>query len=145
MQVTIVKSTVKAHLVQNAAGQQAWIQARWLKADGTVSDSTFIKGALKIQVKKDQDEALKAFKNEFHAIQVARESEKAVAITVRIDLCDIERDITRLVWLPKSQLKDGAAPGWLLLAKRAELRDELRNAGSAIIEFFGGVEEMKSF
>lgn len=44
LQVQILKSTPKAHLVE-ANGRQGWMQARWLREDGTVSATTFAKAA----------------------------------------------------------------------------------------------------
>jgi hypothetical protein len=126
MQVTIIKSTAKAHLVENAAGQQAWIQARWLKADGSVSDDTFNKSASALAKSKAEAEAEKEFKNSYHPLgEISKESEKAVAIQAHWENFASEQSGSALVWIPKSQIKDGAVPGWLLQAKARELKERL--------------------
>jgi len=63
----------------------------------------------------------RAYEKAYHEIKVSRETEKAVAVEVRIDFCDFETVKTELAWLPKSQLVDGQAPGWILDKKIGEL------------------------
>ena len=59
-------------------------------------------------------------------MEIKRETEKAVLVTVKIELCNIEREVSRDVWFPKSQLdKDGNPNEWIVARKWEELRDEL--------------------
>lgn len=126
MQVEIIKSTQKAHLVQNAEGRQAWIQARWLRADGTVSDETFNKGAAAIEQNKADEAAAKEFNNGLHEIvEIAKESEKAIAINAHWENFASDQSGYALVWFPKSQVKNNRLPGWLLKAKAKELKERL--------------------
>lgn len=140
--VTVVRSTAKAHLVQAADGRQGWVQNRSLKADSSVTAVTFDKAAAEFIGRMQEKAAATEFAQAFHAVVVVRETEKAVAIEAEIELTSVERDISRLVWLPKSQLcKDGdvvSAPGWILSAKRAELLSTMRGYG-AYVQGFGGV------
>lgn len=126
MQVQIIKSTAKAHLVQNEEGRQAWIQARWLRADGTVNDKTFNNGAVAIEQKKADAEADNAFANGMHEIhEIVKESEKAIALNARWENFASDQTGTALVWFPKSQIKNNSLPGWLLKAKAKELKERL--------------------
>lgn len=127
--VEIVKSTAKAHFVKDAAGRTGWIQARWLKADFTVSAETFENAVCSAQERaadlSAQIEAEKIernYRDSYHAVRVARETEKAVACEIVIEFAGSEE--TKLVWFPKSLLGggDGIAeiPGWLIREKISE-------------------------
>ena len=140
--ITVVRSTAKAQFVQTADGRQGWVQNRSVKDDGTVTATTFDKAAAEFISRLDAKVSANKFAQAFHSIAVVRETEKAVAIEVSVELTHTERDISRLVWLPKSQLCKEvdvvSAPGWILLAKREELFADLRGQG-AFINSFGGV------
>jgi SH3-like domain-containing protein len=141
IQVSVVRETAKALLVQDADGREGWIQRRWLSADSTVKAETFEKAVASAEERKADKQAAQDFRNNFHQIIVVRETEKAVGCEIHFDLCDIERNATRMVWFPKSRCQrtdDGwAAQGWMILAKEDEARAEVYNGGrvgSVIIE-----------
>ncbi len=124
--ITIVRSTAKAHLVQAADGRQGWIQARSLKADGSVNAPTFDKAAAEFAGRVQARAEAAAFANGLHPIgAVERESERAVAVQARWQEHGSEQQGTRLVWFPRSQIVDGQVKGWLIEAKARELRESI--------------------
>jgi hypothetical protein len=148
IKVEIVKETAKAYLVKDSAGREGWIQRRWLRADGTVIAATFERSAAsKIERQQQRDGAFaaaKAFRNEAHRVSVARETEKAIGVTaVYGDGAFVHEGLEKLVWFPKSQVREGKVPGWLILAKARELGESLIggcNHLSILVESVGGVE-----
>jgi hypothetical protein len=52
-------------------------------------------------------------------LKVARETEKAIAVLGGVVCGGREKDVT--VWLPKSVIKNGLVPVWILGKKREEL------------------------
>jgi hypothetical protein len=46
-----------------------------------------------------------------------KETEKAFAYEADLFHCSLKKSKKALVWLPKSQVKDGQAPEWLVLRK----------------------------
>jgi hypothetical protein len=67
-------------------------------------------------------EKARAYANAFHAITVVFETEKAVGVNVVIEFVNAGHSKIVTVWVPKSTLKDGMAPGWLLDSKLNEAR-----------------------
>lgn len=123
IQVQIVRSTAKAHLI-SAEGKEGWIQARWLKADGTVAKATFEKAVTNAEERKEAfaskrefEAAERAFRQASHAVRVARETEKAVAAEVLLSIPGGFEE-TALVWFPKSAIEGGEGvaviPGWMI-------------------------------
>ena len=125
-QVTIVKSTAKAHLVADTTGRQGWVQNRSLKADSTVNTTTFDKAAAEFTGRVQAKADAAAFANEFHSIGlVQRETEKDVAVQADWSEECSDQAGKATIWFPKSQLVDGQAKGWLIEAKARELRERL--------------------
>lgn len=140
IQVTIVRSTPKAHLVQDTTGRTGWIQARWLAADSTVSATTFEKAvasaadrAASQQRKSDFEAAEKQFRNNWHLVEVAKETEKAVAAKITI-LAPGGFEEEALVWFPKSAIGGGEnfaeIPGWMIRDREGSVGDNFRPSGS---------------
>ena len=76
-------------------------------------------------------------------MKAIKETEKAVQVKAVIDLYDVEKSITRLVWLPKSQIRDGRPTAWILARKREDLAIEAPlNAGGYMIDFFDADGEL---
>ena len=127
--VSVIRSTDKAHLIQDSSGREAWVQKRWLRPDGTVNAATFARQAAekaaRVADKAAADAASREFKNGFHSVTTARESEKAIAVEARWKNHATDQRGTRLVWFPKSQVNNGQVPGWLIQAKAKELREAL--------------------
>lgn len=149
VKVEIVRSTEKAHLVKDSAGRECWVQKRWLREDSTVSGETFNRGACRKQeiadaAKAEREEAA-AFRNGLHALRIEGESASGKAVSVKATWSVAANDDfggSRFVWLPKSQIKDGCAPGWLLIAKAGELAADViggQNHFSIVVESIGGV------
>lgn len=120
-QVTIERETAKAYLVADSQGRQGWIQKRWLR-DGQVNSETFEKAVATQEKEAAWKERCAAWKEDFHPVTVTRETEKAIAIEIVFERCDGEKEISRFMWFPKSQVRNGnEVPGWLLAAKNREL------------------------
>lgn len=148
--VEIVRSTTKAHLVKGQDGREGWIQARWLREDGTVSSSTFEKAVQNktefVDTKKAAREYEQNFKQEYHQIDILGESESGKAVSVQVVFTDsayVNEGSTKRIWLPKSQIRDGKCPGWLLKAKAREFGENIigsKNHFSIIVNSIGGAE-----
>jgi len=66
-----------------------------------------------------------------------KETEKAVQVKAIIDLYDVEKSITRTVWLPKSQIRNGRPTEWIIERKREDLALEAPlHAGGFNIWFY---------
>lgn len=66
-----------------------------------------------------------------------KETEKAVQVRAVFDLYDVEKTITRMMWLPKSQIRDGRPTAWILERKREDLALEAPlHAGGCMIDFY---------
>ena len=91
----------------------------------------------KLPTTKQLGKLVREYDAAFHKIKVTQETEKAVAVNVLVDFCDRETAANLLAWLPKSQLVNGQAPGWLLSNKLIEIEKaaRLQNSGSVIANF----------
>lgn len=147
IQVQIVRETPKALLIA-ANGHEGWIQRRWLAADSTVSVSTFNKAAAKSAARRADNTSIRAWKDAYHPVAVVGETEKAVlcnaSMEIYIAASSMARGHKEGVWFPKSLLRDGAAPGWLLLKKSAELMKNWNalHQGGCSVDSIGGVSLM---
>lgn len=144
VEVEIVRSTKKAHLVKAADGRECWIQKRWLGEDGTVSAKTFDRGSEDLERDNEFKKAHAEFKNSRHGVVIERETEKAIACKAVFSVSSND-DFggERLVWFPKSQVVDGSVPGWLLFAKASDLGKDLiggQNHFGITVETIGGIE-----
>ncbi len=145
--VTIVKSTDKAHLIEDDDGRQGWIQKRWLRDDNTVGTKTFDRSIESKTTREAESKRLRElaseFRNDFHPIKIVRETEKAVAATASWMDGYCVNEGEQLAWFPKSQVQDGAVPGWLILAKAREIGERLignKNHYSIVVTDIGGIE-----
>jgi hypothetical protein len=105
------------------------------KEDGTISAAMLEKKSAEIKAEQESAARASAFKNGYHELaRIDEETEKAVGIKVTFDLCDVEKDAARTLWFPKSMMKDGKFPGWMICKKFYEAGDELRarNLGSVL-------------
>jgi hypothetical protein len=57
------------------------------------------------------------------AFEIERETDRAYGVTVEIECPNTNAFKTKLVWFPKSQIKDGKVPAWLLNAKIKEINE----------------------
>lgn len=124
--VQIERQTEKAYIIIDSQGRKGWIQKRWMAADGSVSEKTLIKSAENFKQRQASRDEAKEWANSYHRIiEVKRETEKAVAIEVNFDAYNLERNFRRLIWIPKSMMKDMAVQGWLLAKKIHQQAEEL--------------------
>jgi len=136
--VTIEKETKKAYLIKDAAGSLGWIQKRWLAADSTVSAKTFERAAADYTERQIAYKEGKIWNDSYHTIiTIAKETEKAIAVNVTLDFCDAERNQNKLMWIPKSLVKENGVPGWFIMRKLqdilSEYRQDFSRYGSVII------------
>jgi len=147
--VKVEKETKKACLVSNSNGRKGWIQKRWLGSDSSVSVKTFDNSCKKFEENQAAYEAGRQWLNELHPVEFCRETEKAVAAEASLDFYNVEKNLTKLVWFPKSQIKDGKIPGWLIRCKKRELEEQIEQEGISnrmggfFIETIGNLDVFK--
>lgn len=117
----IVKETPKAYLIKKN-GRQAWIQKRWVKDDGTLSpagEQSLSRGEKVEDIEREnaeRDKGLELPKADW-------ESEKAYGFDIDISIenpsdPDGESRKTRhRIFIPKSMVKEGRIPTWLIEKK----------------------------
>lgn len=146
--VTVERESAKgALLVKDAEGRLAWVQGRSYK-DGEVNAQLFEKHVQArtdwADNKKAAEESAKAFRDDFHEVVVSWESEKAIgldgwfAYTSDPDTGKVGR-----IFVPKSVMRDGKVPGWILIAKVKDKLQEFqggKNHFKLCCEGIGGVE-----
>jgi len=126
IKVQIEKSTKKAHLITSEDGRRGWIQQRWLRADSTVSKKVLDKAVVNFKERQAAHAEATEWADSYHRIlEVARETEKAVAVKANFDAYNLERDFQHLVWIPKSLLHGLAVPGWFIIKKVRQITEEL--------------------
>ena len=131
MQITITRETKKAALITNGE-RTGWVQKRWIK-DGQVSDKVFEKAAAEYESRESERVAQAAWRNAFHAVPVARETEKAFAFEAHFTSGDGEQEVTRLLWFPKSVCQGFEVPGWMIEKKVAEVMDTFPTIANAFL------------
>lgn len=67
----------------------------------------------------------------FEVRNIVRQSEKAVAVGVRLVCPFSDQSISRMVWLPKSMIKDGAIAAWFWDKKIKELKSSISYSGAS--------------
>ena len=140
IKVEIEKSTAKAHLIKDAEGRVGWIRKRWLSADSTVSVKTLEKAVVNYKERQDIRAEAKEWSTACHRIvEIAKETVKAVAVNAVFDAYNIERTIYRLLWIPKSLIKNGGVPGWFIAKKVNELEHEFydRHQTGMMLDYVG--------
>lgn len=126
IKIQIEHETKKAYLITDSKGRKGWIQKKWMAADGTVAEKTMAKASGTFMERKAAEDEAKEWANTYHRIiKIEKETEKAVAIKVNYDAYNLERNFSRLIWIPKSLIKDMAVQGWFLTKKIREAADEL--------------------
>jgi len=140
--VQIEKETKKAYLVIDANGRKGWIQRRWLGADNTVAEKTLAKANDNYKANQAAYAEAKNHSESLHAItKIVRETERALAVEVILEFCDVEKMADKMIWIPKSLVKDNSVPGWFVIKKLNELLEEYRmdfsRFGSVMIDSVG--------
>ena len=126
IKVKIVEQRIWSYLVQDQDGRQAWIQRRWLDKDNMVDAKIFEENVewlknRKAEIEQKKVEAKLKRQELIELGEIVRETEKAVAVTADWEDLDTKKTGERLAWFPKSQVKDGKAPYWLIEAKAVEV------------------------
>ena len=129
-EMTIIAETKKALKIE-VDGVQAWIQRRWLRADGTLTAAG----------EKALAEAAEPKVTGIVVSHVIRETEKAVCIEVEYDLTNIEKNVTRSMWIPKSLISDDVIPVWFVNKKLDEIELALVGTGAMLVTRFETVCE----
>lgn len=106
--------------------RKGWIQGRWFtptESDtiGVVSTKTFERAAREFAEREAARNEAREAREAFYRIPVVRETDKAVAAPVGFENVFTEWSGEKMIWFPKSVLRDGAAPGWMILQKLREL------------------------
>jgi len=139
VEISIIKETHKACLVE-AEGKKGWVQKRWLRADNTVAANTFAKAVESHTSAQAHRDKIKAFQDGYHCLEIERETDKAVAVKAFCEECVSDQVITRLAWFPKSVMREGKIPGWLIDRKREEIYESVKKPHiRSIIVTIGGV------
>lgn len=55
-----------------------------------------------------------------------KETEKAVRLEIRFEVPAAEKNLSRLVWIPKSQIRNGKLTEWIFGQKLDEIQKDLR-------------------
>lgn len=125
IKVQIEKETKKAYLVFDDENNKGWIQKRWLSDESTVNPKTFEKSVKDFVSRQKASDDYQAWANSNHkVVSIKRETEKAIAVEAVFDAYNIEKTITRLVWVPKSLVHEDGVPGWFIAKKITQLEDE---------------------
>jgi hypothetical protein len=130
--LSIVAETRKALLLVDASGGQGWVQRRWAREDLTVSAKTWAKATSSFAIREAAKNAT------FLPVEIARETEKAIAVEATVTCPHTHQSKERLAWFPKSILgSDGSISRVWLARKEADLRQSFEGytgASSLMIE-----------
>jgi len=125
--VQIEKQTKRAYLICDESGRKGWIQKRWLAADKTVSEKTMTKADENYKEQQAGYAEAKQWQNAYHVIkEIARQTDKAIAVNLVLYVPNIEKWFDRLLWIPKSLIKNQAVQGWFVIKKIREQIEELK-------------------
>ena len=120
-------------------GEFVWLSFKNLEHSGPVSDK--VASTLAAERK-----AFKAETSEMLQLgTVAWQSDKAAGIDVQFVDIRIDRAVRQRVFLPKSQIKDGSAPRWLVAAKVEEILEKLGLEGVSDRSHYGVEDLLKSY
>lgn len=144
--VKIEKETKKAYLVSDPEGRRGWIQKRWIDNNSTVNSMTIEKSVQEFKSRRDAHDEYQAWANSNHkVVSIKRETGKAIAAEAVFDAYNIEKTITKLLWIPKSLVNDDGVPGWFIAKKITELEDEFyleHNTGMMLMSV--GIEDCEN-
>lgn len=111
-----------------------WIQRRWFDADSSTITAAVAEAAVaehaawRAEQRADRD-AEREFREGYHALPTpARETERALGFRVGVAVAS-SLATTRMIWIPRSVLRDGMAPGWILIAKVSEIIADVDGGG----------------
>lgn len=122
-------------------GVEFWIKKSSIREDGSLKPAAVKEfeaskrgeGFLdKVKAEKETQAQFRDYldKNGVSYGRPSWESEKAIGIDISVDWYDIEKTQKARIFIPKSQLKDGKAPWWLVKKKLQEMSAELNTKTS---------------
>ena len=128
-----------AHVLDD--GVEFWVKKSSIREDGSLTPSAVKEfeaskrgeGFLdKVKSEKETQAQFRDYldKNGVSYGSPSWESEKAIGIDISVDWYDIEKTQRARIFIPKSQLKDGKAPWWLVKKKLQEMSAELNTKTS---------------
>lgn len=126
--VHIVRSTSKAHLVEDSTGRQAWIQKRWLHQDRAVKKDLYERQVAE-KISRDKaaaEDPNREFLEGYYPIESVVDRDKAIAVLVNWT-APSGQEGRHLEWFPKSMMQDDKLPGWLIKRKAEEVEGKLTN------------------
>lgn len=137
MKTTIIKETEKAYLLEKEDKTVFWVQKRWLRKDGSLTDKGLEAGQnSKPPLSKEE------YKEKMNIVDVsefisnpAKETEKALALNVTRECPHTDQFQNYLMWLPKSQIKGGKIPKWLWDKKLEEMENAPGGYSSANVQY----------
>tara|TARA_Y100000361_G_scaffold138105_1_gene140033 strand:- start:1055 stop:1498 length:444 start_codon:yes stop_codon:yes gene_type:complete len=136
IEVAIERETKKAKLVRRG-DRHAWVQNWWLREDNTMTLETFDKHAVEIEPTTRHTETYPSSFFRFNTNAIVRETERAIALHAFLTCPHTHKTIRKLAWFPRSQIINNQLPGWLISAKRDEMRDQHAQGRSVDVEFDG--------
>lgn len=119
--IDIIRTNDKgtASLCRDDQGREGWVQTRWIK-DSQVSDRVWTQAVDEQAERAARRNADREFKDAYHTVKVAGETDKAIRCDLVLDLTNVEKEVAVSVWFPKSMLDgEGRVPGWMI-AKRLD-------------------------
>lgn len=122
-------------------GVEFWIKKSSIREDGSLKPAAVKEfeaskrgeGFLdKVKAEKEKQAQFRDYldKNGISYGSPSWESEKAIGIDISVDWYDIEKTQKARIFIPKSQIKDGKAPWWLVKKKLQEMSAELNTKTS---------------
>lgn len=116
IRVGIIRSTAKAHLINDESGRQGWIQKRWLAPDGTVAAHTFEKAVASFERAAAVRAITAGWQDAYHRVRFDTETERAVGTVITVWSADREKSRQFTLWFGKAILRDNKVPGWAILS-----------------------------
>ena len=123
IEVAIERQTKKAKLVR-VGDRHAWVQNWWVHAVDNQPTT------------RHTDTYPQSFFR-FNTNAIVRETERAIALHAFLTCPHTHKTIRKLAWFPRSQIIDSQLPGWLISAKRDEMRDQHAPGRPVDVEFDG--------
>lgn len=140
---TYKKGKAKAHLVQDEQGRQGWIMAKSLNENNEVNEATFEKAVENFVTPEQKEAERQAERDADNAmidvadfIEGESASGKAVYMTAEWAEEHTDQAGEKRIYFPKSMVKNGALPQWMLNKKAAEIREDF-HGGYFEISFAG--------
>jgi hypothetical protein len=130
----LLEATPKAYKLKKD-GKTFWIQKKWMREDGTLTPAG--QNAFEQSMTDVEKAEAKAKWQKGVPVPTAKpdwESDNAYGYDVNLDFYDIEKDIRHRIFIPKSVIKDGYIPRWLIQKKIEEIEQKYSRSGGFFID-----------